>query len=62
MRVNASNGQLIWSQQLPQYENPEKRKGLIRHYGPVLAGGLMWVASRDGALKGFSLESGEDFA
>lgn len=59
MRVNASNGQLIWAQQLPEYENPEKRKGAIRHYGPVLAGGLMWVASRDGALRGFSLESGE---
>ncbi len=59
MRVNASNGQLIWSQQLLRFENPEKRKGVIRHYGPVLAGGLMWVASRDGALRGFSLESGE---
>ena len=58
MRVNAGNGSVIWSQQLPQYENPEKRKGLIRQYGPVLAGGLIWVAGRDGELRGFAPESG----
>lgn len=58
MRVNANNGQVIWSQQMAQYAKPEKRKGLIRYYGPVLGGGLMWVAARDGSLRGYSLESG----
>ncbi len=59
MRVNASNGAVIWSQQLPQYEKPEKRKDMIRHYGPVLAGGLMWVAGRDGQLRGYEPEGGQ---
>ena len=59
LRVNAGTGAVIWSQQLPQYEKPEKRKGVIRHYGPVLAGGLMWVAGRDGQLRGFEPEGGQ---
>ncbi|OUS04961.1 hypothetical protein A9Q96_12705 [Rhodobacterales bacterium 52_120_T64] len=59
MRVNASNGSVIWSQQLPQFEKPEKREDNIRHYGPVLAGGLMWVAGRDGELRGFEPEGGQ---
>lgn len=58
LRINARNGQVIWSQQMPAYDNPEKRRGAIRHYGPVLAGGLMWVAGRDGQLRGFAPESG----
>lgn len=58
MRVNASNGSVIWSQQLPAFENPEKHKGAIRYYGPVLAGGLMWIAGRDGQLRGFTPEDG----
>jgi len=59
MRVNASNGSIIWSQQLPQFRKPEKRKDMIRQYGPVLAGGLMWVAGRDGQLRGFEPEGGQ---
>ncbi len=59
MRVNASNGSVIWAQQLPQFEKPEKREDMIRHYGPVLAGGLMWVAGRDGQLRGFEPEGGQ---
>ncbi|MHA1127964.1 MAG: outer membrane protein assembly factor BamB family protein, partial [Alphaproteobacteria bacterium] len=58
MRVNAGNGSVIWSQQLPAFENPEKRKGAIRYYGPILAGGLMWIAGRDGQLRGFAPENG----
>ena len=59
MRVNARNGSVIWAQQLPQFEKPEKREDMIRHYGPVLAGGLMWVAGRDGQLRGFEPEGGQ---
>ena len=59
MRVSASNGSVIWSQQLPQFKKPEKRDDMIRHYGPVLAGGLMWVAGRDGQLRGFEPEGGQ---
>ncbi len=58
MRVNAANGQVIWAQQMAQYTNPDKRKGLIRYYGPVLAGGLLWVADREGGLRGYSPTDG----
>jgi len=59
VRVNASNGSVIWSQQLPQFGKPEKRDDMIRQYGPVLAGGLMWVAGRDGQLRGFEPQGGQ---
>ncbi len=48
-----------WSQQLPQFGKPEKRDDMIRHYGPVLAGGLMWIAGRDRQLRGFEPEGGQ---
>lgn len=59
MRVSSSDGSIIWSQQLPQFRKPEKRDDMIRHYGPVLAGGMMWVAGRDGQLRGFEPEGGQ---
>jgi outer membrane protein assembly factor BamB len=59
MRVNANTGSVIWSQQLPQFGKPEKRDDMIRHYGPVLAGGLMWIAGRDRQLRGFEPEGGQ---
>ncbi len=58
MRVNASNGKVIWAQQMTQYTNPKKRKGLIRYYGPVLAGGQFWVADSAGGLRAYSPTDG----
>ncbi len=58
VRANAANGQVIWAQSLAQFEDPEDRDDLIRYYGPVLAGGLLWIAGRDGQLRGFAPESG----
>lgn len=58
VRMDARSGAVIWSQQLPDYANAEKRKGPIRHYGPILAGGRLWVAGRDGTLRGFAPDSG----
>jgi outer membrane protein assembly factor BamB len=31
---------------------------VFAHHGPVLAGGRLWVASSDGALRGFDPASG----
>jgi len=58
MRVNAATGRVIWAQQMPTFKKPEKRSGLIRYYGPVLAGGLFWVADQNGGLRGFAPQDG----
>ncbi|MFN4099394.1 MAG: PQQ-binding-like beta-propeller repeat protein [Pararhodobacter sp.] len=60
MRLDAANGSVIWAQELPLYtsERPRRRLGVFPQYGPVLAGGRMWVASGDGVLRGFDPVSG----
>ncbi|WP_417257438.1 PQQ-binding-like beta-propeller repeat protein [Celeribacter sp.] len=60
VRLNASTGERVWGVQLPLYtvEKERKRKGVFAHYGPIAAGGRLWVASSDGMLRGFSPESG----
>jgi outer membrane protein assembly factor BamB len=53
MRVNAAEGIVVWSVPLPEYTNPEKRKGGLVHFGPVLAGGKLNVAGSDGLIRSF---------
>jgi outer membrane protein assembly factor BamB len=64
VRASASTGEVIWLVQLPQFT---ERKRLFRsperghartHYGPVLAGGRLWVASGDGFLRAFNPTDG----
>jgi len=56
VRLDAATGATVWSVEMPYYvaEKTIKRKAITAHYGPVLAGGRLWVASGDGALRGFS--------
>lgn len=58
VRLDASNGRAIWAVQLPQWNNPDRRKGFILHHGPVVAGGRLWVAGADGQLRGFDPQGG----
>jgi outer membrane protein assembly factor BamB len=60
LRLDAATGEVIWRQDLPYYRNSrlQRRQGIYAHYGPVLAGGRLWVASSDGALRGFDPVSG----
>lgn len=60
VRLSASSGERIWGVQLPYYttDKARKRKAVFAHYGPVAAGGKMWVASDDGVLRGFDPVSG----
>jgi outer membrane protein assembly factor BamB len=57
LRLNAETGERIWGVELPFFE-PVRRarrlKDVYVHYGPVLAGGRLLVASDDGLLRGFS--------
>lgn len=56
VRLEAATGTTIWSVEMPYFEAEKikKRKAITAHYGPVLAGGRLWVASSDGKLSAFS--------
>lgn len=61
VRVNAETGEILWSRQLPEFFPARGflwRKGTpwrsVPYYGPILAGGRLWVASADGWLRAFS--------
>ncbi|UWQ20231.1 PQQ-binding-like beta-propeller repeat protein [Jannaschia sp. W003] len=60
IRLDAATGDVTWRADLPFYKDARaaKREGIFAHYGPVLAGGRLWVASSDGALRGFDPVSG----
>jgi len=60
VRLDAATGETIWAVEMPYFttEKAKKRKSIHAHYGPVLAGGRLWVASSDGLLRGFSPTDG----
>ncbi len=60
VRMSASSGEVIWRTKLPYFTatKPRKNEAIYAHYGPVLAGGLLVVASSDGALRFFSPTDG----
>ncbi|ETW13139.1 quinoprotein [Roseivivax marinus] len=62
VRVNAADGSQVWSVELPGWKpsaRPSRRRDAsFANHGPVLAGGQIWIASTDGALRGFSPEDG----
>ncbi|WP_245794939.1 MULTISPECIES: PQQ-binding-like beta-propeller repeat protein [Thioclava] len=56
VRLDAASGAQIWSKDLPYYEKEKvkKQRTITANYGPVLAGGKLYVASSDGMLRVFS--------
>jgi len=60
VRLDAATGALIWAKELPYFKrtNVRRRKGIYAYYGPVLAGGNLWVASDDGTLTAFDPATG----
>ena len=60
VRLDAGTGAVIWSIEMPYFVNdkPKKRRGIYAHYGPVLAGGRIVVASSDGQLRLFDPTNG----
>ena len=61
MRVRAKDGRVFWSVDLPDFikKNPKKSVRIFGHYGPVLAGEQLIVASDDGLLRVFDPASGD---
>lgn len=61
IRLDAENGLRIWGSELPLFEaeRERRRKAVFTHYGPILAGGRLVIASGDGLIRMFSPETGE---
>ncbi len=61
VRLDAASGAVIWRTQLPLSESRGwfgRSEAYFAHYGPVLAGGRLVVASSDGVLRQFDPVSG----
>ncbi len=60
VRLDAETGAKIWSQELPYYTRSrlKRRDAIYAHFGPLLAGGRLVVASEDGFIRSFSPETG----
>jgi len=64
VRLDSATGDRIWGVPLPYFANEKirRRKAIFASYGPVLAGGRLWVASTDGVMRGFNPEDGAELA
>ena len=60
IRVDAGDGSIIWAVDLPGFvkDKPRRRAEIVAHYGPILAGGRLVIASNDGVLRSFAPEDG----
>ncbi|NNF23724.1 MAG: PQQ-binding-like beta-propeller repeat protein [Rhodobacteraceae bacterium] len=62
VRLNARTGGRIWGVELPLFQNQRerRRKAIYAHYGPLFAGGRLYVASGDEVLRVFDPETGAE--
>ena len=60
LRLDADDGTAIWRVALPGFEETRERRQKTRfaHYGPILAGNRLIVASSDGLIRQFDPTSG----
>ncbi len=56
VRLDASDGSVVWAQDLPGFvkDKPRSRGPIVAHYGPIMAGGRIVIASNDGYLRFFN--------
>ncbi len=60
LRLDGDTGERIWTTPLPYFtkERVRRRRDIFEHYGPVLAGGRLVVASGDGLIRFFDPTNG----
>jgi outer membrane protein assembly factor BamB len=60
VRLDAATGAPIWAVDMPYFtkDKPKRRKAIVPHFGPVLAGGRLAVVSGDGQLRLFNPADG----
>lgn len=61
-RIDAETGETIWQRDLPEWARPRKRRNAIPHFGPLLAGGRLLIASGDGLLRSFDPATGAELS
>ncbi len=56
IRLDAATGAVVWAHDLPGFvkDKPNRRGPIVAHYGPIMAGGRLVIASNDGYLRFFS--------
>jgi outer membrane protein assembly factor BamB len=62
IRLDAQTGARIWARELPLFDanRLSRRKTVFAHFGPILAGERVWLASSDGVLRGFDPATGTE--
>ena len=60
IRLDAETGEAIWARDLPFFtrDRIRRREATFAHFGPILAGGRLILASDDGVLRQFDPVSG----
>lgn len=60
LRLDKETGERIWGVELPYFtkRKVKRRSRIFAHYGPVLAGGRLLVASDDGLIRQFDPSTG----
>lgn len=60
IRLDARDGMRVWGTELPFFvaNRESRRKAVFTHYGPILAGGRLVIASGDGVIRMFAPDSG----
>ena len=61
VRLSAEDGSRIWGHALPLFTDrkPRRQSEIVGHFGPVIAGGQIVLASGDGRLRFFAPASGQ---
>jgi outer membrane protein assembly factor BamB len=60
LRLTGATGEVMFAVDLPAYEDPEDREGVISYGAPVVADGRVYVTSSDDALLVFDAQTGEE--
>ncbi|MBT8408369.1 MAG: PQQ-binding-like beta-propeller repeat protein [Alphaproteobacteria bacterium] len=60
IRLNAATGETVWAENLPLFTRTrlKRRKATFAHFGPVLGGGRLILASDDGLLRQYDPVTG----
>jgi outer membrane protein assembly factor BamB len=60
IRLDAATGETVWATPLGHFtrDRPRRQLATVAHFGPVLAGGRLVVASSDGLIRFFAPDSG----
>jgi outer membrane protein assembly factor BamB len=56
--IQRATGRVKWINQMPQFERPKNRSGLISYSGPVLAGGRLILFGSNGTMINFDPATG----